>query len=318
MRPPPVGPTGLPNPGRPTQASLARRGASLLAPDRLAPGQLAWLDCTDRLLGLAADRSLSLFERVRFASFAARSLDEFYQVRFGAFRTPAAGDASWARRLERARARVDRLAARQDELLLEDVLPALVQRRLGVTSWDALSQADRRSLEKHFHLRIFPVLTPLLLDAAHPFPFVPSLTLNLAVVLQDGERDEASLGYVRVPASLPRFVASPSSGLSVPVEEVVAAHLEMLFPGMRVDAHQPFRVTRDTGLPLGATEPNGSSNESASERRRNSTPAVRLEVTSTVVDPAREFLVAELGLDESDVSTTRSLLDVARLWELVA
>ena len=147
-----------------------------------------------------------------------------------------------------ARRRARRRARRAS--FTKEIAPALEEAGIAFASWDELDDDERAQLTRVFDDRIFPVLTPLAVDPAHPFPYISNLSLNLAVVVRDPRRGEERFARVKVPPLLPRFVAVPDGERFVPLEQVIAAHLDALFPGMEVLAHHPFRVTRDADIEL--------------------------------------------------------------------
>jgi polyphosphate kinase len=221
--------------------------------------------------------------------------------------------------LARIRERVAKLADRHAHLFAGKILPALAAADVRITRWDDLSKAHRASLESTFSERIFPVLTPLAVDPGHPFPYISNLSLNLAVMVEDPEwQRQRHFARVKVPPLLGRFV-TPEEGVFVPLEDVIAANLDRLFPGMRIVEHHAFRVTRDADLEI---DDDGAEDllEALEDelRRRRLSPAVRLEVEQDMPRHVLELLMRELQVSEADVQALPGPLNLAGLWELHA
>jgi len=220
--------------------------------------ELSALDYFARVLSLAADASVPLLERVKFLAIVSQNLDEFFQVRVSGLReqldagiratSPDGLDA--AEQLRAIRARVEPMMERQAAIFTGEVAPALDEAGVRICDWDELSEVDREHLHAVFDERVFPVLTPLAVDPAHPFPYISNLSLNLAVVVRDPVTREERFARVKVPPLLPRFLVLPDGERFVPLEQVIAAHLDSLFPGMETVANHPFRVTRDADFEL--------------------------------------------------------------------
>ena len=229
-----------------------------VSPERFINRELSWLDFNVRVLALATDPRFGLLERTKFLAIFASNLDEFFQVRVAGLKDQVAARVTATtadgrtpgEQLAEVRARVDELAHQAERIFLDDLLPSLAAERVVFTSWDELDDADRKQLDEVFEQRIFPVLTPLAVDPGHPFPYISGLSLNLAVVVVDDEAGERRFARVKVPNLLPRFVVLPDGERVVPLEQVIAAHLPSLFPGMDVEAHFAFRVTRNADLTL--------------------------------------------------------------------
>ncbi len=213
-----------------------------------------------------------------------------------------------AEQLTAIRDRVLDLLARVDRTLLQELLPALEKEHIRIESWSALSPEDKLFLSDQFRESMFPVLTPLSVDPAHPFPYISSLSLNLAASVRDPMTGDRRFARVKVPPLLPRFVPMPDGERFVPLEQVIAAHLDALFPGMEIHEHHVFRVTRDADIELEEEEADDllEAIESVLRRRRRAAMPVRLEI-----DPprcptrSRELLIRELDLDESQVYVVR-------------
>ena len=290
--------------------------------------ELSWLDFNDRVLALAEDVSRPLLERVKFVAIYTQNLDEFFQVRVSGLEeqveagvTATTPDGmSPGEQLEAIRERVSELQARADELVVSDLLPALEKERIRLVHWEQLSDADREFLGRRFRERIFPVLTPLSVDPAHPFPYISNLSLNLAAAIRDPLSGDRRFARVKIPPLLPRFTDLPDGERFVPLEDVVAAHLDQLFPGMDIVAVHVFRVTRDADVEVEEDEADDllAAIETVLQRRQRGATAVRLEIDPTMSDEMRRLLMRELGIDESQIYVADGgLLALGHLWYFV-
>ena len=246
-------------PARPTRAQTP--GPEVAAPgealpeDRFLDREVSWLLFNRRVLELAEDRDLPLLERARFLAIFASNLDEFFMVRVaGLKRRIATGLAMRAasglepREVLRAISEIaHELTRRQAAAFRDDIIPALAKEDIEILRWDDLRSDERERMHTLFREQVFPVLTPLAVDPAHPFPYISGLSLNLAVVVRNPASGQEHFARVKVPPNIPRFVvASPQR--FVPLEDVIAHHLLELFPGMDVLQHHTFRVTRNEDL----------------------------------------------------------------------
>ena len=281
------------------------------------------------MLALAEDASLPLLERLKFVAIFANNLDEFFQVRVSGLqeqveagvvkrspdgRTPA-------EQLEGIRERAQELSIRAADVFASELVPALEKERIRIVrSIEALDRADLAFLEQEFDERIFPVLTPLSVDPAHPFPYISNLSLNLAAMVRDPMTGVRRFARVKVPPLLPRFVPLPDGERFVPLENVIAAHLDRLFPGMELVGHHTFRLTRDADLEVEEDEAEDllEAIQSVLRRRRRGANPVRLEVDEAMSHEVLELLRRELDLEEEEVVVTPGLLDLSALWSLVA
>jgi polyphosphate kinase len=215
------------------------------------------------------------------------------------------------------RLRVEELAGLQERIFLDDVAPALAAVGVRFSSWEELDQDDHKFLVETFEQRIFPVLTPLAVDPGHPFPYISNLSLNLAVSLRDPVTGETRFARVKVPDLLPRFVVMPDGERFVPLEQVIAAHLDQLFPGMEVESHDTFRVSRNADLTLEEEEADDLLAAVEIElRRRQFGRAVRLEISTGITEEARSLLQRELDLGDDDTYRLHGPLDLGGLWSL--
>jgi polyphosphate kinase len=295
-----------------------------LASERFLDRELSWLAFNQRVLELAQDSSLEILERVRFLSIFASNLDEFFMVRVaGLRRRIATGIAVRAASGMLPREVHSSVLVRSYELMQEqalcfneEVLPALVASGIDLLRWEELTREERDSLTHLFEEQVFPVLTPLAVDPSHPFPYISGLSLNLAVVVRHPDNDAELFARVKVPPSLPRFIEVTTQRF-VPLEDVIAAHLDMLFPGMTVVQHHAFRVTRNEELEV--EEDDAENLLQALERellRRRFGPPVRLEVEHSMDAHVLDLLVSELGVTENEVFRLAGPLDLKGLGEL--
>jgi polyphosphate kinase len=289
--------------------------------------EISWLDFNARVLALAEDAQTPLLERVKFLSIFASNLDEFYMVRVaGLKRQQSAGlttrSADGLLPREQLTAISDKarpLAERHATLFATDIMPRLAQAGIRVTRWSELTDKQRRGFDALFQEKVFPILTPLAVDPGHPFPYISNRSLNLAVTVRDAFDERTHFARVKVPPLLPRFLTLPDNGCFVPLEDVISANLERLFPGMQILANHTFRVTRDTELEV---DDDGAEDllqalEAELTRRRFSR-AVRLEVEDGMPEKMRELLVRELQVDAGDVFPLPGLLGLGDLIELHA
>ncbi len=286
---------------------------------RFLDRELSWLRFNTRVLELAEDPNLPLLERVRFLAIFATNLDEFFMVRVaGLKRRMAAGVAVRAASgmlprevLEAIWARTKELMTRHADCFHSQVVPLLAKEGVEILRWDELEESHKERLHKLFSDRVFPVLTPLAVDPAHPFPYISGLSLNLAVVVMNPQTQTEHFARVKVPPILPRFVPVEEQRF-VPLEDVIAAHLDQLFPGMQVLQQHTFRVTRNEDLEV--EEDDAENLLQALERellRRRFGPPVRLEVVEDIDPHVLELLVSELGVNEAEVVRLSGPLDLS-------
>jgi polyphosphate kinase len=294
--------------------------------ERFLNRELSWLEFDVRVLELAEDPSNRLLERVKFFAIFSSNLDEFFQVRVAGLqeqREAGVGPASPEgltpeEQLDGITERVTDLYRRTDSSWTKDLRPALEKEGVRLVDWSELDARDRVHLEALFIERIFPVLTPLSVDPAHPFPYISSLSLNLAALVRDPSSGERRFARVKVPPLLPRFIEMPDGERFVPIEQVIAAHLEVLFPGMEIVGHSSFRLTRDADFELEEEEGGDllEAIESVLRRRLRGATPVRLELDAASTDEVRTLLTRELGLEPDEVYVVDGLLDPSALWSL--
>ncbi|WP_462186119.1 MULTISPECIES: RNA degradosome polyphosphate kinase [unclassified Frankia] len=316
------------------------------APSDLPAGRFinreaSWLDFNARVLALAEDVSTPLLERAKFLAIFASNLDEFFMVRVaGLMRRETTGLAVRSADGLTSREQLDliskmtaELAQRHSRCFTEEVGPSLAHAGISIRFWSQLTETQRDQLHHYFHEQIFPVLTPLAVDPAHPFPYISGLSLNLAVQVREPGGEVDRFARVKVPQNVPRLIpvaveptgttgvpgglAPQASACFVPLEEVIAAHLSQLFPGMEVIDSHLFRVTRNADLEV--EEDEAEDLLQALERelaRRRFGPAVRLEVDADIDDDLLILLMRELEITEREVHRVAGLLDLSTLWAL--
>jgi polyphosphate kinase len=313
-----------------TMAIIVPDFGTELAPNRYLDRELSWLAFNQRVLELAEDPNLFLLERVNFLAIFASNLDEFFMVRVaGLKRRIATGLAVMSTSgmspqevLTAISSEAHRLQERHAKLFIEAIKPAMKEQGIQIVRWSDLEETEKTSLHDYFQAQIFPVLTPLAVDPAHPFPYISGLSLNLAVVLKNPDNDKEHFARVKVPPLLPRFIRIPgSTGVQdarfVPLEDIIGQYLGLLFPGMQILQHHTFRVTRNEDLEVDEDE--GENLLLALEKellRRRFGPPVRLEVANDINPEVMDLLIRELDISEEDVYSLPSPLDLTGLFEI--
>ncbi len=293
-------------------------------PDRFLDRELSWLRFNQRVLELAEDDNLPLLERVRFLAIFASNLDEFFMVRVaGLKRRIAAGVAVRAASglmprevLERIWTKTGDLVGRHASLFKNEITPLLKEEGIELLRWSDLTRDEQRHCKKYFKDRIFPVLTPLAVDPAHPFPYISGLSINLAVLVANPKTGKEHFARVKVPGSMARFV-SLGDHRFVPLEDVIAEHLGRLFPGMDVVAAHTFRVTRNEDLEV--EEDDAENLLKALEKellRRKFGPPVRLEVDEDIDERVLNLLISELDVSQEEVFRLPGPLDLRGLHDV--
>lgn len=310
-----------------TSDVVARVGGWDDNPTQFLNRELSWLAFNARVLQLASDDDAPLLEQVRFLSIFSSNLDEFFQVRVsGLFDQAAAGVTAPSpdgrlpgEQLAIIRDVVRQLMAEQEQQLVGSLIPRLRDEGIELIGWHELSDAERSALSDHFRNRIFPVLTPLAVDPGHPFPYVSDLSLNLAVMVRDPVDERDLFARVKVPNALPRWIRVADGHRYIPLEQVVAAHLDELFPGMDIIEHHAFRVTRNADLSDALDEADDLLSAVEFElRRRRFGRATRLEVASDTSDEVLDLLVREFDLEESAIYMADAPIDLTSLAEIAA
>jgi polyphosphate kinase len=286
--------------------------------------ELSWLDFNDRVLQLAEDRSAPLLERLKFCAIWSTNLDEFFMVRVAGLHDqvdagidkPGQDGLTPAQTISRIRDVVRAQQLRASACLHEDVQPALGEHGIRIVRLAHVTERQREALTERFHRQIFPVLTPLAVGLGRPFPYISNLSLSLAVLVRDPATDHQTFARVKVPKEvLPRFLDVGDSTF-VPVEEVIAANLERLFPGMEILEYAMFRVTRDADFEISDEADDLLSAVEAELRRRRFGEVVRVEVGDGMLPGMRRLLVEALGVEPEDVFVVDGLMDLADLWSI--
>ncbi|GAA2223857.1 RNA degradosome polyphosphate kinase [Streptomyces nogalater] len=304
----------------------AQADGAPLPQGRFLDRERSWLAFNERVLELAEDPDTPLLERANFLAIFASNLDEFFMVRVaGLKRRIATGVATRSASglqprevLEMIWARSRELMARHAACYHEDVAPALAGEGIHLVRWQELTEKEQARLFTLFRNQIFPVLTPLAVDPAHPFPYISGLSLNLAVVVRNPVSGHRHFARVKVPPLLSRFLEA-SPGRYVPIEDVIAAptHLEELFPGMEILEHHAFRITRNEDLEV--EEDDAENLLQALEKelmRRRFGPPVRLEVEESIDREVLDLLVRELKISEAEVYPLPGPLDLTGLFRI--
>lgn len=287
--------------------------------------ELSWLEFNRRVLAEAADPTVPLLERLMFIAIFDSNLDEFFMKRVGGLKQQIASHVTKLtpdgrtprQQLTEIGERVRPMLAEQRRLLHREILPALEEHRVHLLSWDDLGAREVRFLREYFESQVYPILTPLAVDPAHPFPFISNMSLSLAVAVQ-GESDELSrFARLKVPPSLGRFVKLPESRRFVPVEEVIIHHLDQLFPGLEIRGAYPFRVTRNADI-FRAEETAEDLLAVIQEelRERRFATVVRLEIEPGMPGWMRKLLSEHLDFTREDTFELEGPLGLCDLFEL--
>jgi polyphosphate kinase len=288
--------------------------------------ELSWLEFNGRVLHEAEDPSTPLLERLKFVAIVESNLDEFFMKRVGGLKQQLASNVrelppdsrTPRQQLAEINAVVRPMLARERRLLERELLPALAQHGLEILRWDDLKASERRHLCEEFEKKLFPILTPLAVDPAHPFPFISNMSLSLAVAVRSpGEEGAVRFARVKAPHSLPRWVQVPKTLRHVPLEEVIAHNLDRLFPGMEIVESHPFRVTRNADV---------QRNEEAADdlleaiqeelRERRFATVVRLEVAARMPQWMRELLCEQLEVSDQEIFEVEGPLALRDLMQL--
>jgi polyphosphate kinase len=322
-------------PGAPP-ATTAAAVENALPEDRYLNRELSWLDFNSRVLALAEDTSLALLERAKFLAIFASNLDEFYMVRVAGLKrrdemglsVRSADGLTPREQLRRIGEQTQTIATRHAEVFLNSVEPGLAGEGIHIVTWADLDPAERDRLSTYFTEQVFPVLTPLAVDPAHPFPFVSGLSLNLAVTVKQPDDNGQHFARVKVPDNVDRFVelddrkgSDQSAGKKevrfLPMEELIAAFLTALFPGMEIVEHHAFRITRNADFEVDEDRDEDllQALERELARRRFGSP-VRLEVADDMTEHMLELLLRELDVHPGDVIQVPGLLDLSSLWQI--
>ena len=296
----------------------------MLPASNLIDRELSWLSFNERVLDLAADPSTPLLERVRFMAIFSSNLDEFYMVRVASVLSnledgspmTASPDIEPNVLMKEISRRTHELVSRQSNIFKNELLPELRKSGIEIVEWEELDSDERKFVSKIFSDRIFPVLTPLAVDPSHPFPYISGLSLNLAVIVKNPTTGAVFFARVKVPPILNRFMpVGPSKAHRyIPLESVIAIHLQELFPGMIIEDHYTFRVTRNQDLDLDEEDSENLliSLEQELQRRRFG-PPVRLEIEEGIDTSRLESLAEHLQINPENIISVPNPMDLTSL-----
>src|SRR6202453_1155438 len=307
---------------------------SLADPSLYINRETSWLEFDDRVLQLAEDERVPLLERVKFCAIYTTNLDEFYMVRVAGLRdqidagveNPGQDGRTPSETIALIRERVLGLGRRLTDCFEGRLRPALADHDINVVGVRELDDDQRAELARHFQKKIFPALTPLAVAPGRPFPYISNLSLSLAVLVRDPVTDQTVFARVKVPTEiLPRFVTlkEPATGSGsgaitlLALEDVIACHLDALFPGMEIADYDAFRVTRDADLEVSDDAADLLQAVEDELRRRRFGEVVRVEVGTDCSERLREELAGLLGVQEDEVYPVDGLLDMGALWQIV-
>ncbi len=289
--------------------------------------EISWLAFDQRVLELAEDSALPLLERLRFLAIFSSNLDEFFMVRVATLMSkienqitaPNVAGITPQDLMGQISTKTRELVARAYKSLHDDLIPQLKVEGIEFVQWGTLNEIERAYVDKLFEERIFPVLTPLAVDPSHPFPYISGLSLNLAVIVKNPQTEEEFFARVKVPEILPRFIATEKNSLNrfISIEEIMANNLHTLFPGMIIDAHYMFRVTRNQDIELDEDESEDILLTLEAElARRRFGPPVRLEIETGVDARLVDRLASQLGIAEENIIHSPLPLDLTALHKI--
>jgi len=295
----------------------------LITPETFINRELSWLDFNRRVFALTGREDFPLLEKAKFLAIWSSNLDEFFQVRVAGLKEQMAHGVGAAtpdgmtpgQLLASIRNDVDVQYQEVSKRFLSEIAPALAKEGIVFSDYSTLDDEDREFLDEQFRNLVFPVVTPLAVDPSHPFPYISNLSLNLAIFVRNPETRLTRFARVKIPPILPRFVVLPDGERFIPLEQVIASHLDSLFPGMEVLGHHVFRVTRNADFEVEEDEGGDllMSIESELTQRRFGR-VVRLEVHPDMPDEVLDLLMREMGATEDDVYRVDGPLDLAGLW----
>ncbi|MEZ0049243.1 polyphosphate kinase [Mycobacterium sp. MAA66] len=315
-------------------AATTASSDNALPEDRYLNRELSWLDFNARVLALAADPSLPLLERAKFLAIFSSNLDEFYMVRVAGLKrrdetglsVRSADGLSPREQLRRIGERTQQISTRHSAVFGDLVRPALAAEGIIIVNWNELDGDEQSKLSTYFHEQVFPVLTPLAVDPAHPFPFVSGLSINLAITVRNPEDGTRHFARIKVPDNVDRYVELPGAGDStdgktrarfLPMEDLIGAFLQVLFPGLEIVEQHAFRITRNADFEVEEDRDEDllQALERELARRRFGSP-VRLEIGTDMTETMLELLLRELDVHPGDVIAVPGLLDLSSLWQL--
>jgi len=297
--------------------------------ERYLDRELSWLAFNQRVLELSEDPSVPLLERVNYLAIFASNLDEFFMVRVAGLKrrivtgiaVPTNIGRSPQQVLDDISATAHELQERHARVFHDLIKPALDAESIHIESWSDLGENDRQRIDDFFSEQIFPVLMPLAVDPAHPFPYISGLSLNLSVRIRNPKTDTVEFARLKVPPILSRFIQLPDDGSGllrfIAIEDLISNHVEELFPGMEVLEHHEFRVTRNEDVEIDEDE--SENLIQALERellRRRFGPPIRLEITDDMDEVTLSLLIGELGITENEVYRLPAPLGLDGLFEI--
>ena len=311
-----------------------QEGETPLPKDRFFDRELSWLKFNQRVLECAENEDMPLLERANFAAIFASNLDEFFMVRVAGLKrridsgiaVPSAAGLSPRQQLRAISETAHRLQNEHAHYAIDTILPELEKEHIVLLTWDKLTSAEQERLSRYYRQQVFPVLTPLAVDPAHPFPYISGGSINLAVIVENPASGKSHFARVKIPGSLPRLV--PVDDMTdeeskderygfIAMEKLIAAHLESLFPGMIIKEARSFRVTRNEDIDVEEDDAENLLNAMEKELlRRRFGPPIRLEITDTTSPFLSQLLADQLGVSQDEVYRLPSPLDLTVLFEL--
>ena len=311
-----------------------QEGEAPLPKDRFFDRELSWLKFNQRVLECAENEDMPLLERANFAAIFASNLDEFFMVRVAGLKrridsgiaVPSAAGLSPRQQLRAISETAHRLQDEHAHYTIDTILPELEKERIVLLTWDKLTSSEQERLSRYYRQQVFPVLTPLAVDPAHPFPYISGGSINLAVIVENPASGKSHFARVKIPGNLPRLV--PVDDMTdeeskderygfIAMEKLIAAHLESLFPGMIIKEARSFRVTRNEDIDVEEDDAENLLNAMEKELlRRRFGPPIRLEITDTTSPFPSQLLADQLGVSQDEVYRLPSPLDLTVLFEL--
>lgn len=311
-----------------------QEGEAPLPKDRFFDRELSWLKFNQRVLECAENEDMPLLERANFAAIFASNLDEFFMVRVAGLKrridsgiaVPSAAGLSPRQQLRAISETAHRLQDEHAHYTIDTILPELEKERIVLLTWDKLTSSEQERLSRYYRQQVFPVLTPLAVDPAHPFPYISGGSINLAVIVENPASGKSHFARVKIPGNLPRLV--PVDDMTdeeskderygfIAMEKLIAAHLESLFPGMIIKEARSFRVTRNEDIDVEKDDAENLLNAMEKELlRRRFGPPIRLEITDTTSPFLSQLLADQLGVSQDEVYRLPSPLDLTVLFEL--
>ncbi|MCX5934620.1 MAG: polyphosphate kinase 1, partial [Pseudanabaena sp. LacPavin_0818_WC45_MAG_42_6] len=289
--------------------------------------ELSWIAFNKRVLSEGIDSRTSLLERAKFFAIFSTNLDEFFMVRVARVKKKFAEQMdiisddglSPEKQLQVIREALVPLVTMQHEFFENTLRPELHKHGVKILDYKDIDKKHQRYLKTYFQDKLFPVLTPLAVDPAHPFPYISNLSLNLVVIVRDRDTKERNFARVKVPNVLPRFVKIPETDdhTFVPLEQVIAHNLDALFPGMEIVSYYPFRITRDAELDIEEEEADDLISALQEElRKQKFGSVVRMEIASDIPSEIRKELIDQLGITEADVYDIPGLIGLGSLMAI--